>query len=126
MDSAALAAVEDIAVAAHAGVAGPFVARHAHEASRLVECGRQAVELLPELVGYLEVVALMADDIHEGLVARVAKIAFCRIGADRLAALAHADRPNSAAAARQPRRASGWRGKCFAALGADAQLNVAR
>ncbi len=86
-DRPSFVAVEDVAVAAHAGVARPFVTRHADEAARHVEFGGEPVELVPERVGDLEVVALVADDIDEGLVARVGEIAARRIGADRLAAL---------------------------------------
>ena len=43
MDRPALAAVEDVAVAAHAGVAGPFVAGHADEPPGLVERGGQSL-----------------------------------------------------------------------------------
>ena len=88
MDRAALAAVEDVAVAAQAGVAGPFVSRHAHEAPGLVERGRQAVELLPERIGDLKIVALVSDDIDERLVAGVTEVAFSGVGANRFAALA--------------------------------------
>ena len=87
-DRPALAAVEDVAVAAHAGVAGPFVAGQADELAGLVERGGQPVELLPERVGDLEVVALVAGDVDERLVARVAEVVFRRAGADGLAALA--------------------------------------
>ena len=86
-DGAALAAEEDVAVAAHAGVARPLVAGQADEAAGLVELGRQPVELRPERVGDLEVVALVADDVDEGQVARVAEIALRRAHADGLAAL---------------------------------------
>ena len=127
MNSAALVAIEDIAVAAHARVAGPFVARHADEAPWLVECGGQPVELLPEFVGYLKVVALMADDIHERLIARVAKVAFCRIGADRLAALRMQIAPIAPQAAHRSQRASDWRrARSSPVCVLDAQLNIAR
>ena len=87
-DRPALVAVEDVAVAAHAGVARPFVAGQADERARLVELGGEPVELLPERVGDLEVVALVADDVDEGRVARVAEVVFGRTHADGLAALA--------------------------------------
>ena len=67
-------AVEDIAIAAHAGVARPFVTRHADELSRLVKSGRKAVEFCPERVRDLKVVALVPDDINEGAVTRIAEI----------------------------------------------------
>ena len=41
-------AVEDIAIAAHPGVAGPLVARQADETARRVEFRREPVELGPE------------------------------------------------------------------------------
>ena len=88
MDRAAFVAVEDVAVTAQAGVAGPFVSRHAHEAPGLVKCSGQAVEFLPERIGDLKVVALVSDDVDERLVAGVAEVAFSGIGANRLAALA--------------------------------------
>src|SRR5437879_7832109 len=82
-DRPTLAAKENIAVAAHAGVARPFVAGQADEAAGCVELRREAVELGPECIGDLKIVALMADDIDEGLVARVAEITFRRAHADR-------------------------------------------
>ena len=45
-DRPALAAEEDVAVAAHAGIARPFVAGQADETARRVEFGREPVELL--------------------------------------------------------------------------------
>src|SRR5262245_43705099 len=88
MDGAALAAVKDVAVAAQAGVAGPFVSGHAHEAPGLVERSCQTVELLPERIGDLKIVALVSDDVDECPVTGVAEVAFSGIGADRLPALA--------------------------------------
>src|SRR5262249_56984100 len=69
-DRTPFAAKEDVAVAAHAGIAGPLVAGQADEAAGRVELRGQPVELFPERVGDLEIVALMADDVDEGLVAR--------------------------------------------------------
>src|SRR3981081_560342 len=87
-DRAALAAVEDIAIAAQAGVARPFVSGHAHELARLVELGGELVQLFPERVGDLEVVSLMADHIDEGCIPRVTKKCFSRTQSDGLSALA--------------------------------------
>ena len=86
-DRAALAAIEDVAVAAHAGVARPFVAGKADELARLVEFGGQLVELLPERIGDLKVVALVADHVDEGRVARIAEVILRRAHADGFAAL---------------------------------------
>src|SRR5262249_49266984 len=55
--------------------------------ARRIECGRQAVELGPECVGDLEIVALMADDVDESEIARIAEIAVRRAHADGFAAL---------------------------------------
>ena len=86
-DRAAFGGVEHVAVAAPAGVAGPFVARHRDEAARHVVVAGEAVEPAPERVGHLEVVALVADDVHEGAVSGVGEIILNRIGADGLLAL---------------------------------------
>ncbi len=86
-DGAAFAPEEDVTVAAHAGIAGPFVARQAHEAAGHIERGRQPIELGPERIGDLKIVALMADDVDEGFIARIAEIAFRRAHADGFAAL---------------------------------------
>ena len=48
MDLAPLGAEIDVAVAADAGVAGPFVARQRQEAAVLVEFGGQLVDVGPE------------------------------------------------------------------------------
>ena len=86
-DRAAFVAIEDVAVAAHAGIARPFVAGQADELARHVEFRGEPVELLPERVGDLKVVALVADHVDEGRIARIAEIAFRRAHADGLAAL---------------------------------------
>src|SRR5262249_56549766 len=87
MARAAFAAEEDVAVAAHASIARPFVAGQAQETARRIERGGQAVELSPERIGDLKIVALMADDVEEGKIARVAKIAFRRAHTYGFAAL---------------------------------------
>src|SRR5665213_2693678 len=46
-DRPTLFAIEDVAIAAHAGVARPFVTRQADELARLVEPRGQRVELFP-------------------------------------------------------------------------------
>src|SRR4051812_25769504 len=61
-------AVKDIPIAAHAGVARPFVSRKANKPAWSVELSRQAVEFLPELVGDLEVIALVTDHVDESSV----------------------------------------------------------
>src|SRR5439155_27273124 len=86
-DGAALATEEDVAVAAHAGIPRPLVAGQAYEPTRHVERGGQAVELGPERVGDMKIVALVADDVEEGEIARVTEIAFSRAHADGFAAL---------------------------------------
>src|SRR5690606_28949338 len=57
------------------------------EAARLVELGGEAVELLPELVGDLEIVALVGAGVHERPVAREKEILASAPGADRLLGL---------------------------------------
>ena len=84
----ALVAVVHVAVAAHGGVGRPLVSRNAYEAARLVELGGQRVELAPEGAGDLEVVALMAHDVEEGLVAAELEILSRGVGAERLVGLA--------------------------------------
>jgi len=86
-DRAAFAPEEDVAVAAHAGVARPLVTRQAHETARRIERRGQSIELGPERVGDLKIVALVADHVDEGQIARVAEIAFRRAHADGFAAL---------------------------------------
>src|SRR6185295_9873899 len=59
----------------------------AHEAARLVEGARQRVELAPERAGDLEVVALVAHDVEEGLVAAELEVFARRVGAERFVGL---------------------------------------
>src|SRR6187455_193853 len=66
-------AIKDIPVAAHPGVARPFVSGKANEPPWNVELGCQTVELLPEIVGDLEVIALVTDHVDECGVTRIAK-----------------------------------------------------
>src|SRR5262245_22052962 len=84
---AAFAPEEDVAVAAHAGVARPLVTRQAHETARRIERRGQSIELGPERVGDLKIVALVADHVDEGQIAGIAEIAFRRAHADGFAAL---------------------------------------
>ena len=86
-DGATLATEEDVAVAAHAGIPRPLVAGQAYEPTRHVERASQAVEFGPERIGDLKIVALVADDVEEGEIARVTEIAFRRAHADGFAAL---------------------------------------
>ena len=88
VDLAALVHEHDVAVAAEAGIARPFVAREDDEAAVLVELPRQPVQLVPEGGGDLEVVALVAHAVEEGLVARELHQVARRVGADRLLRLA--------------------------------------
>ncbi len=123
-NGAALATEEDVAVAAHAGVARPLVARDAHEAARRVEGGGQAVELSPERIGDLKIVALVADDVEEGEIARVTEIAFRRAHADGFAAL-----PVQVAPIAPQRRGLNHAQRIgtgeFLAVGHEAQLEIA-
>ena len=88
MDGLALVAVVHVAVAADRRVGRPLVARDAHEAAGLVELARQRVQLAPERAGDLEVVALVAHDVEEGLVAAELEVLARRVGAERLVGLA--------------------------------------
>ena len=88
MDGLALVAVVHVAVAADRRVGRPFVAGDADEAAGLVELRRQRVELAPEGAGDLEVVALVAHDVEEGLVAAELEVFARRVGAERLVGLA--------------------------------------
>src|SRR5262249_24197821 len=65
-DRTAFATEEDVAVAAHAGVARPLAAGKAHETARRIERRGQSIELGPERVGDLKIVALVADHVDEG------------------------------------------------------------
>src|SRR5262249_8196521 len=86
-DRPAFATEEDVAIAAHAGIARPFVAGQAYEGARRIERRGQRVELGPERVGDLKVIALVPDDIEKGKIARIAKIAFRRAHTDGFPAL---------------------------------------
>ena len=68
-DGAALGREVDVAVAAERGIAGPFVARQGDEPAGFVETPGDAIELGPEGIGDLEVVALVAAGVDEGAVA---------------------------------------------------------
>ena len=87
-DRTAFAAEEDVAVAAHAGIARPLVTGQADETAGDIELRREPVELLPEGIGDLKIVSLVADDVDEGEVAGVAEVAFRRAHADGLSTLA--------------------------------------
>ncbi len=110
-DRPALAAIEDVAIAAHAGVARPFVAGQADEPAGRVERGRQPVEFVPERVGDLEVVALVADHVDEGRVARVAEIGLGRSHPDGFAALPVQVAPIAAQRVPASPRAADWRAR---------------
>src|SRR5262249_19305241 len=123
-DRAAFAAEENVAIAAHAGIARPFVAGHAYEPARRVECGRQAVELGPECVGDLEIVALMADDVDESEIARIAEIAVRRAHADGFAALPVQIAPVAPQRGVRDRAQRTGAGKLLA-IGDETQLEIA-
>ena len=86
-DRPSLGAIEDVAVPAHPGIAGPFIAGQGDKTSGLVELARQAVQGFPECIRDLKVVALMPDDVDERLVAGIAEILGGRVRADGLLAL---------------------------------------
>src|SRR5664279_4872368 len=78
---------KDVAVAAKMRDRRVLVAGNRDEAARSVELPIKTIELGVELVRDLEVVALMADEIAERLVARVLEVVTGAVGADRLFAL---------------------------------------
>ena len=84
MDIPSLGSVEHVAVAAKPGVARPFIAGKDDEAAIFGELGGQLVELGPECLGDLEVVALMADRVEECLVAGEEMEVARRVGPDGL------------------------------------------
>ena len=123
VDGLALVAVVHVAVAADGGVGRPLVAGDAHEPAGLVELAGERVELAPERAGDLEVVALVAHDVEEGLVAAELEVFARRVGAERLVGLAVRVAPEvherqcpgrrragdwSGTAPRRSRRARGW------------------
>src|SRR5690606_38436318 len=83
-DDPALLGEEDVAVAAQRCIARPLVPRQRDEAARLVELGGEPVELLPELVCDLEVVALVGAGVHERPIACECEVLAGAPGADRL------------------------------------------
>ena len=87
VDGLALVAVVHVAVAADRRVGRPLVAGNAHEATGLVEFAGERVELAPERAGDLEVVALVAHHVEEGLVAAELEVFARRVGAQRLVRL---------------------------------------
>ena len=87
VNSLALAPKVHIAVAADGRIGRPFVAGDADKSAGPVERARQPIQLGPERAGDLEVVALMAHHIEEGLVAAELEIFTRRIGAQRLVRL---------------------------------------
>src|SRR5260370_32565873 len=87
-DRAAFPAVKDIAITTHAGIARPFVTRKANEPPGNVELRRKPVELLPELIGNLEIITLLPDHVDERRVTRLAEIGFRCTHPDCFTALA--------------------------------------
>ena len=80
--------VQDIAVAAKPGIAGPFPAGKHDETIILGKFHGKLVEPLPEFIGDLEVVALVYADIEKRLVAREIVEITRRISADGFLRLA--------------------------------------
>ena len=77
----------------------------------LSNSARQRVELAPERAGDLEVVALVAHDVEEGLVAAELEIFARRVGAERLVGLAVRVAPEvHERRVLRPQRAADWRG----------------
>ena len=73
---------DHVAVTTKYIIARPFVTWKENEAARLVKLTGEVVEVCPEFLGDLEVVALVAHRVHEGQVA-VSKSEGA-VGADRL------------------------------------------
>src|SRR5689334_21183778 len=88
MDRPPLTAIEDVAIAAHPGVTRPLVTGHGEEAMRHFIGSGQTIELVPERISDLEVVALVANYVEEGLVTGKGEMRVSGVGADRLFALA--------------------------------------
>ena len=84
VQSAAFLFQDHVAVTAKCRVARPLVTRKEDEAAGLVELTGEVVEVSPELLGDLEVVALVAHGIHKGQVAGIFSKAARAVGADRL------------------------------------------
>ena len=87
VDGAALVPVPDVVVAPEGSVARPLVAGQGDETAGLVELGGQLIELSPERVGDLEIVALMATDIEKRPVTGECEVVAGGVGADGLFAL---------------------------------------
>ena len=77
----------DVPIAPQAGVAGPLITGDRDEPAGLIEFRHQRVELRPELLRDLEVIALVAHGIDESDVAREDEVVPGRARADRLWAL---------------------------------------
>ena len=89
-----------------------------------IELRGELIELFPERIGDLEIIALVADHVDEGLVAGVAEIVFRRPHADGFAALAVQIGPIA------PQRRGGHHAKRIglrdkAAIGRHAQIEIA-
>ena len=82
-DRLALMPKKNIPVPAEGRISRPLVARHRHEAPRLIELSRRIVEVFPERVRDLEVVPLMPADIQKRPVACKGEIFPNRVRADR-------------------------------------------
>ncbi len=67
-DLPAFGAEVNIAITAEAGITRPLVSGKRHETSGLIELRAQAIQLEPECISNLKIVALMAGRIDKGLV----------------------------------------------------------
>ena len=83
-DGPAFLGVEDVAVAAEAGIGRPFIAGNDDESGILREFARQHVQFGPELRRDLEIVALVHRSVEERLVAGEGEIGARVVGADGL------------------------------------------
>ena len=75
-DGPILVEIDDVPIAAAAGVAGPFVSGKNDELHVVLKRAHLLIELPPILVGHLKVVALMRAEIQSRHVARKGEI-FC-------------------------------------------------
>ena len=87
-DRPSLVAEEDIAVAAHTGVARPFVARQTNKLTRSIEPCSKFVQPFPKRIGNLKIIALVTHHVDEGLIACIAEIVFRGPHSDGFATLA--------------------------------------
>ena len=79
---------DHVAVPAQSGIAAPFPTGKGHQAFRFMELAGGGLDLPPEAVGDLKVVALVGTDVQEGVVAGKAEVVPDGIGSDGFLALA--------------------------------------